>query len=344
LIIGDVHGCYDELRALCDKVAPDRVISVGDMVDRGPASEAVWRFFAESERADAIVGNHEQKCLRWHRRELRPALSQRITRRQHGEAAWGEACAWFATLPRWIELDDVLIVHGFWEPGRSVEEQHPAVITGTMSGAKRIERLGRPWYELYDGEKPLVVGHAIYDGPRPLVYEDRVFGIDTGCVHGQRLTGLVVPSFELVSVPARTDHWSALKAQHLDLRFVGVEPAKLEWAVARAILPLLLADPQAADRAAALERLLAEADEAAARLLAEVEAQHAAAEAALPAGYDARSYAAAIRGSRIAELLHRRRVRGFGPVELREKWRRPARLVAYVRSVLPAGSPGAPRE
>lgn len=337
LVIGDIHGCFEELRELLDRVGPDRVVSTGDMVDRGPNSEAVWRLFAEEEHASAIRGNHEQKCVRWHRGELRPALSQRITRKEHGETSWAEACAWFETLPRWIELDDALVVHGFWEPGRSVQEQHPTVITGTMSGAKRIERLGRPWYELYDGDKPLVVGHAIYDGANPLVHEDRVFGIDTGCVHGLRLTGLVLPSFELVSVPARADHWSAIRKQHPELRFAGAEPDKLDWETARAMLPVLLADPLAADRAESLAALLEEADLAVERLLAEVEEQHAAAEEALPAGYDARSYAGSIRGSRIADLLHRRRKLGFGEAELQAKWRRPADLVAYVRGALGDG-------
>jgi len=69
LIIGDIHGCIDELRALCDQVGPDRIVSVGDMVDRGPDSEATWRFFAEDERASAIVGAKRrfQGSLPWRR-------------------------------------------------------------------------------------------------------------------------------------------------------------------------------------------------------------------------------------------------------------------------------------
>jgi len=339
LIIGDIHGCIDELKELVDRVGPDRVVSVGDMVDRGPDSPAVWRFFAEREDADAVLGNHEQKCLRWHRGELPPALSQRITRKQHGtEAAWAEACAWFASLPRWIELDDVLVVHGFWQPGLSVEEQHPSVITGTMSGEKRVDRLDRPWYELYDGDKPLVVGHAIYDEANPLVHEDRVFGLDAGCVHGLRLTGLVVPDFQLVSVPARADHWTAVKAEHPDLRFAGVAPVKLEWAAARKLLPILRGNPLGAAKAAELGRLLADADAAAVRLLTQVEAEHAAAEAKLEPGYDGSAYAQAIRGSRIARLLHVRRTQGFTREDLEAKWRRPAGLVAYVESALPTAA------
>ena len=216
LVIGDIHGCFEELLdliALAGLGERDRIVSVGDMVDRGPHSLEVWRFFKEHPSALAIRGNHEQKCLRWHRGELEPALSQRICRAQHGEAAWAEAMDYFATLPRWIDLEEALVVHGFWHPGQLLQEQHPSVLTGTMSGARRVSRLGRPWYELYDGPKPLIVGHLIYDGPRPLVWQDRVYGLDTGCVHGQRLTGLLLPDFEIVSVPARANHWSKIKQQ-----------------------------------------------------------------------------------------------------------------------------------
>jgi serine/threonine protein phosphatase 1 len=308
------------------------VVSVGDMVDRGPDSEAVWRFFRERDDATAILGNHEQKCWRWNSGELKPALSQRITRVQHGESAWNEACDWFHGLPRYLELPDCTVVHGFWQPGRAVTEQHPSVITGTMSGQKRVGGLGRPWYELYDGPKPLVVGHAIYDGENPLVYKDRVFGVDTGCVHGMRLTGLVVPDFKLVSVPARKNWWTEVRRQHPELRFADVEPSKLEWRDAEDTLERLRDDPRGADKARELEGILAAAGVAEARLLAEVEAQHQ--RAAATAGQDPQAYGRAVRHSSIRDLLHRRRTEGFGPAELRVKWSRPAKLVRFVAANL----------
>lgn len=334
LIIGDIHGCIDELNDLCALVGPDHVVSVGDMVDRGPDSQAVWRFFRERDDATAILGNHEQKCLRWHTEDLKPALSQRITRAQHGEPAWDEACRWFATLPRWLELPECTVVHGFWKPGAAVQDQHASVVTGTMSGQKRVEGLGRPWYELYDGPKPLVVGHAIYDGERALVHRDRVYGVDTGCVHGMRLTGLVVPDFRLFSVPARRDWWTHVRRQHPALRFAAIEPAKLVWEDAESTLESLRRDPRGQDKVQDLERLLREALAAERALLRAVEEEHAAAEAALPAGYDAQAYARAIRGSRIKELLHRRRTGGFTRADLRAKWTRPARLSSFVKAAL----------
>lgn len=64
LVIGDIHGCYDELQSLLDKAGltdEDAIVSVGDCVDRGPGTPAVLRFFQEKPNAKLIMGNHERK-------------------------------------------------------------------------------------------------------------------------------------------------------------------------------------------------------------------------------------------------------------------------------------------
>lgn len=74
-----------------------------------------------------------------------------------------------------------------------------------MGGDKHLNTHYRlPWYELYDGDKPVVVGRKNYTGTtQPFVYQDRVFGLDTDCVTGKALTGLLLPAFRFVSVPSR---------------------------------------------------------------------------------------------------------------------------------------------
>jgi len=218
LIIGDIHGCYAELLELLDRAGlsdQDEIIAIGDIVDRGPDSPRVLAFFREHPRARSIQGNHERKHVRSWRGEVMPALSQRITRQQVGEEAYPDAAAFMDALPRFLELPEAILAHGFWEPGLSVAEQREVVIVGTMTGERYLrERYVRPWYELYNGEKPLIVGHLDYLGTgQPLIYRDRVFGLDTGCCCGGSLTGLILPEWKFVSVRSRTNHWQQVKAE-----------------------------------------------------------------------------------------------------------------------------------
>src|SRR5262250_33966 len=106
LIIGDIHGCYDELRDLFDAVAlvaDDRVVSVGDLVDRGPQPGEVVRWFRERAGAVVIMGNHERK----HVRQVF-SYSQEITRLQLGDG-YADAVAWMRGLPYFFETPEVRV-------------------------------------------------------------------------------------------------------------------------------------------------------------------------------------------------------------------------------------------
>jgi serine/threonine protein phosphatase 1 len=230
LIIGDIHGCYAELQDLLDKAAlsaDDEIIALGDIVDRGPDSPRVLDFFQTRPNARSIQGNHERKHLRSFAGEIPPARSQQITRHQLG-SAYPSAVAFIETFPTSLDLPEATLVHGFWEPGRSLAGQHPTVIVGTLSGERRLrEHYPRPWYELYDGAKPLIVGHYDYlRNGQPLVYRDKVFALDTGCCHGGALTALMLPEFQIISVPSRADYWQALRQQYRRIPF-AVEPPRV---------------------------------------------------------------------------------------------------------------------
>ncbi|MEO8609294.1 MAG: metallophosphoesterase [Chloroflexota bacterium] len=220
LIIGDIHGCYDELQDLLDKVgltSDDQIISIGDMVDRGPKSAECLNFFRVTPNAMSIQGNHERKHVRSYRGQAEAAASQTITRAQIGEDNYADAIAYMDDLPRYLGLPDATLVHAFWEPEVALEDQRENVIVGTMSGEEYLKDNGIwPWYEYYDGDKPLIVGHRDYsDGQmRPFIYEERVYTIDSRCVYGGWLTGLLLPEFKLIEVPSRGDHWNAVMRQY----------------------------------------------------------------------------------------------------------------------------------
>ena len=69
-----------------------------------------------------------------------------------------------------------------------------------------------PDMNLYDGDKPLLMGqHNYSDTDQPFVFQDRVFGLDTDCVTGKALTGLLLPSFKILSVPSRANYWAQIQ-------------------------------------------------------------------------------------------------------------------------------------
>lgn len=264
LIIGDIHGCYAELQALLDAAGlstGDEIIALGDIIDRGPASPAVLDFFRSQPLTRSLQGNHERKHVRAFRGALTAARSQVITRRQFGEASYPAAVEMMAGFPFSCDLPEVVLVHGFWEPGRALADQRENILVGTMSGEAYLKiHYREPWYAHYDGPKPLVMGHHNYtQSSQPLVYRDRVFGLDTGCCYGGALTGLLLPSFRLLSVPSRSDHWQALRQaypleaanHHAPDRWDAASLALLDrlagWAAKEAarLWAVLRADPEA---------------------------------------------------------------------------------------------------
>jgi serine/threonine protein phosphatase 1 len=206
LVIGDVHGCYDELLALLDAAhfdPTDTLVSVGDLVDRGGQSVEVVRFFRALKGAVVLMGNHERKHVR-----AVFSYAQEITRLQFGEE-YEEARRWMATLPYFYETNEVRVVHAAMIPGVPLPLQKEEILAGTTSGERMLEGIFPTgyWHERYEDAVPVVFGHHVV-GPDPFVRDARVFGIDTGACHGDRLTALSLPDLRLYSVAAKEDHWA----------------------------------------------------------------------------------------------------------------------------------------
>jgi serine/threonine protein phosphatase 1 len=220
LIVGDIHGCYKEFRNLLDKAGlndEDRVIALGDLVNRGPKSERVLAFFQKNQdRFSSIMGNHEYRHICAYSGVQRPNTSTLYTRWQLGES-YPEAIAYMQSLPPYIELEDVVLVHGYYQPGVPLDKQDPNVLIGGPGVKGDLgSEYDQPWYTYYEGEKPLIVGHRDWSGVMKVFnYKDRVFGIDTRCVYGGALTGLLLPSWQFVSVPAKRDHFARFRKRYV---------------------------------------------------------------------------------------------------------------------------------
>jgi hypothetical protein len=203
IVVGDIHGCYDELTALLDKAAfgaQDRVVSVGDLVVKGCKNRQVLDLFIADERFRAVLGNHDRAlCRYWNGEQVSLKDSQERARR---ELAADEAryAAYLQSLPLMIDLGSHLVVHAGVRPGVALAEQAVEDLTELRTlGPDRTNREGVPWYDEYDGDKTVLFGHWPAPAPR---LGPRALGLDTGCVYGFQLTAYIIETAELLSVEA----------------------------------------------------------------------------------------------------------------------------------------------
>ncbi|HVX93618.1 MAG TPA: metallophosphoesterase family protein [Polyangia bacterium] len=209
VIVGDVHGCLDELRAIaaqCGAPGDARYVLVGDLCAKGPDSRGVVAW-AREHGVDAVLGNHDAAVLRALAPEADPA--PKSVHAQVARSLRPEEARWLKALPLWLAVDGTgpashLVVHGGVVPGVPLEAQERKHLLNlrsiTADGAPTKALEGTPWAALWKGPPHVVFGH---DAVRGLQRYEWATGLDTGCVYGGALTALVLPEGRLVSVPAR---------------------------------------------------------------------------------------------------------------------------------------------
>lgn len=204
-IIGDIHGCFDELMELIEQVGlrdEDLLISVGDIVDRGNKSQEVYEYFAKRPNSVVLMGNHERK----HQNQIL-SYAQEIVKVQMG-ADYPEFLKWVDGLSYSYETEEAIIVHAFFEHDKTLWEQKQEVLCGSTSGSRYLEKkypADTYWREYYTGTKPIIYGHHVV-GDQPLIAHN-TYGIDTGACHGNYLTAIELPGFTIHQVKAKKDYW-----------------------------------------------------------------------------------------------------------------------------------------
>ena len=203
IVVGDLHGCYDELIALLEKIGigdDDRVICVGDLITKGPKSKEVLELFMTDARFSTVIGNHDLALRRkWNGEDIELKSAQKEAHKELRSEKDAYA-SFFNRMPFTIDLETHLVVHAGLRPNVELYSQTTGDLTRLRTlGADRESEDGTPWYHVYHGEKIVLFGH--WPSPEPRRGR-RAIGLDTGCVYGYKLTAYVVETGEFHSVPA----------------------------------------------------------------------------------------------------------------------------------------------
>jgi hypothetical protein len=223
LFIGDVHSCADELADLLDRaalVSGDRVLFTGDLLSRGPKPHEVLTLYRKL-GGRAPVGNHEQRLLDARRARARGEKGPRLSPTHQALVDELLADDWdlLEAMPLFVEVPEhgVVLAHAGIDPKLPLSKQDPWVVTHVRSikdDGEVSEKWGTPWATVYGGPEHIVFGHNAQQKPQLHPFAT---GLDTGCVYGGRLTGMLLPDGAevprvadreecLISVPARTKY------------------------------------------------------------------------------------------------------------------------------------------
>ena len=202
--IGDIHGCLDRITSLLEKLPVeherDKIVFLGDYIDRGPQSRGVLDLMTglREQHPSSLVflkGNHEAMFLdyltggplersflkfggmetlkSYHIEDLRSDIPKK-----HLEFLNG--------LDTMFVTEQYCFVHAGLKPGIPLENQVEDDILWI-----RFEFIKSD----YDWGRRVIFGHTPFD--TPLIEKNKI-GIDTGAVYGGRLTCLVLPDIEFI--------------------------------------------------------------------------------------------------------------------------------------------------
>lgn len=210
-VIGDVHGCAEEVDRLLDGIAPsaaDTVVFLGDYIDRGPSAKAVierlLRLRREGPRCVFLRGNHEDMFLSFlgYEGQYGDAFlfnGGETTLRSYGLEGQpapvvaarlpADHVEFLLSLPLQFRHGSFLCVHAGLAPNRSLDEQRPEDLLWI-----------RDEFILHPHAFPFTVlfGHT----PRRevLVQLPHKVGLDTGLVYWNKLSCLELEHHELFQI------------------------------------------------------------------------------------------------------------------------------------------------
>lgn len=234
-LIGDIHGCFDELAELIGTIrmaydADVQFISLGDVCDRGPKVSDCFKIL-RNEKAVIIQGNHDEKLLRYRKgNKVRIGPGQEVSIKSLKDEDYLDIAKMvpFVRLPYF----NVVGVHGGFMPGTAIEMQDPKQIIRLRyidPVEKRMFTLaegdgdkGSFWAENWVGPEHVYFGHA---WAKEIQHFPHATGLDTGCVYGNKLSAVVLSSIDgtdgkwtmkqdTYQIPAKKVYWEDRHGEH----------------------------------------------------------------------------------------------------------------------------------
>ena len=226
MIIGDVHGCFDELEDILLKADARTnnycIVFVGDLVNKGPKNAEVIKL-ARNLKSFSVRGNHDEVCmLEWEKsvRQHTP-LPHSF---QWMKELTKEELEWFFDMPYTLTIPSLnaIVVHAGLVPGISIKEQKiDDMITMRYIVWNKLSRRyevtansneGSLWAGSWKGNEHVYFGH---DAIHKLQLAPHATGLDTGCVYGGHLTAVFPTASDRCShridVPAKRIHKNPFK-------------------------------------------------------------------------------------------------------------------------------------
>jgi predicted phosphodiesterase len=232
-VIGDVHGCLNELKELLERVYAMKgkekttVIFAGDLVNKGPYSAEVVAYARTMEDAYCVRGNHDDYVIKRGESGIKAQpWEAKLTEEDH---------RYLKSLPYTITMPSLkaMVVHAGIVPTKEItdqtefdmmmmrnvvvsdEEEEDGAAAAAAAGGGGLKALiheeeGRPWAQVWNevaqkkaaaGESPphIYFGH---DAKRLMQRYEYATGLDTGCCYGKHLSAMLLPTQELVQVQA----------------------------------------------------------------------------------------------------------------------------------------------
>lgn len=238
ILIGDIHGCVEEfdelLKTLSYNKDNDRIILLGDLIDRGPDSVGAVRRATEM-NLECVMGNHEAKFLKWLKNK--GSRSDVYDPRPHYNQFSDEDINYMGRMSPYIKIPEhnIIVVHGGLRANTKLENQRKDDLyylryvdkDAKFISLHKIGQLGIAasgahfWTEFWTGPESVVYGHNVHSYENPHIQEVApgvsCYGLDTGCCFGGKLSAMILETKEIVQIQAKRIYYQS----DFDINFGG---------------------------------------------------------------------------------------------------------------------------